>query len=97
MKFGYRALAILVAASPLFAAVSCEASEAKRLRQQCLDDCRIEVTTCTTKCSTGDCLELLHAAAGRLHKKLQEDAPRQNPLETETGKFALAAPTTMTL
>ena len=57
MKSGYRALAILVAALPLLAAVSCEASEAKRLRQQCIDNCRAEATTCTTRCATGDCLE----------------------------------------
>ena len=57
MKSGFRALAMLIAALPMFAAVSSEASEAKRLRQQCIDDCRAEVTTCTTKCATGDCLE----------------------------------------
>ena len=57
MKSGFRALAMSVPALLLFTAVSSEASEAKRLRQQCIDDCRVEVTTCTTKCATGDCLE----------------------------------------
>ncbi|HEY8137350.1 MAG TPA: hypothetical protein VIF61_05895 [Methylocystis sp.] len=57
MKSGYRALAMLIAALPFFTAVSSQASEAKRLRQQCIDECRIEVTTCTTKCASGDCLD----------------------------------------
>jgi hypothetical protein len=57
MKSRLRALAMLIAALRLFAAVSSEATEAKRLRQQCIDDCRAEATTCTTKCHTGDCLE----------------------------------------
>ena len=56
MKSGYRALAMSVPALLLFTAVCSEASEAKRLRQQCIDHCRVEVTTCTTKCATGDCL-----------------------------------------
>ena len=57
MKSGYRALAMSIAALTLFAAHNCEASEAKRLRQQCIDNCRAEATTCTTKCHTGDCVK----------------------------------------
>lgn len=62
MKSGYQALAILIAvlliaALPLLAAVSSKASEARRLRQKCIDNCRSEVTVCTTKCPTGDCLD----------------------------------------
>ena len=88
MKSGYRALAMSVPALLLFTAVSSEASEAKRLRQQCIDDCRVEVTTCTTKCATGDCLEVVHAASGRLHKQLQEDAPAPKPLERTSAEGA---------
>ena len=46
-----------VSALLLFTAVSSKATEAKRLRQQCIDDCRAEATTCATKCLTGDCLD----------------------------------------
>jgi len=57
MKFGYRALAILVAASPLFAAVSCDASEAERLQQKCIDACSAEAPSCTTRCRSLDCID----------------------------------------
>ncbi len=62
MKSGYRALAMLIAAlpiaaPPLLAAISSKPSEAKRIRQKCIDNCRAEVTVCSTKCPTGDCLE----------------------------------------
>ena len=62
MKSGYQALAmliaaLLIAALPLLAADTCAASEAKRLRQKCIDGCRAEVAACTTKCPSGDCVE----------------------------------------
>ncbi len=81
MKSGNRALPMLLPVVLLYTAVSCQASETKRLRQQCIDDCRIETSTCTTNCQTGDCVEILHAASERLHKKLQEVAPAPDPLK----------------
>jgi hypothetical protein len=53
---GYRALAISITALLIFTAVSSAASETNRLRQQCIDDCRIETTTCITRCKTEGCL-----------------------------------------
>ena len=68
MKSGLRALAMIIAALPLVAAVSSEPPNPKRLRRECIDDCRIAATSCATRCVRGDCIEFVHAAAGRLPK-----------------------------
>ena len=57
MKSGLPALAMIIAALPLVAAASPEASDAKRLRRECIDDCRIAATSCATRCVRGDCIE----------------------------------------
>jgi len=77
MKFGYRALAMSVLALLLFTAVASAASENKRLRQQCIDDCRVEATTCTTKCPTGDCLDSCTRPLDGCIKNCRKMHPRQ--------------------
>lgn len=77
MKSGYRALAMLTPTLALFAAVASEASENKRLRQQCIDNCRIEVTTCTTMCQTGDCMDSCTLPLGGCIKNCRKAHPPQ--------------------
>ncbi len=77
MKSGFRALTMLIPALLLFTAVSSEASDNKRLRQQCIDDCRVEVTTCTTKCPTGDCLDSCTRPLDGCIKNCRKLHPRQ--------------------
>ena len=77
MKSGYRALAMSVLALLLFTAVASAASENKRLRQQCIDDCRVEATTCTTKCPTGDCLDSCTRPLDGCIKNCRKMHPRQ--------------------
>ena len=67
MMSGLHALAMIIAALPLVAAASSEASDAKRLRWECIDDCRIAATTCATRCAQ-IASKFPRAAAGRLHK-----------------------------
>ena len=74
---GYRALAISITALLIFTAVSSAACETKRLRQQCIDDCRIETTTCTTRCKTEDCLNACTEPLGSCINKCREMYPRK--------------------
>ena len=74
---GYRALAISTTALLIFTAVSSAASETKRLRQKCIDDCRIEATTCTTRCKTEDCLNACTEPLGSCINKCREMYPRK--------------------
>jgi hypothetical protein len=60
----------------IFTAVSSAAAETKRLRQQCIDDCRIETTTCTTRCKTEDCLNACTEPLGSCINKCREMYPR---------------------
>lgn len=77
MKSGNRALPMLLPVVLLYTAVSCQASETKRLRQQCIDDCRIETSTCTTNCQTGDCVKSCTLPLSGCIKNCRKLHPRQ--------------------
>ena len=80
MTSGYRAFVILIPALLLFTVVSSAASEAEQLRHQCLDNCRIESTACTTGVRPR-IASTLAPGPWALPEKVQEDAPARDPVK----------------